>query len=152
MPLQNLKVVNFLYFIRLLVSHFVRFGLLNINLIDISLLSWMSSNILFEFSEQRATAKQNPQPGGVELEIATHLSTTRQQLSSVTASVLEVFKSTWWRRILVFLYLHSARRPNGLLFYILLVRASQVPAPQSSCFDSSWISFRHLVTRCIFKL
>ena len=62
MPLQNLKVVNFLYFIRLLVSHFVRFDLLNINLIDISLLSWMSSNILFEFSEQRATAKQDPQP------------------------------------------------------------------------------------------
>ena len=72
MPLQNLKVVNFLYFIRLLVSHFVRFDLLNINLIDISLLSWMSSNILFEFSEQRATAKQNPRPGGVELEIVTH--------------------------------------------------------------------------------
>ena len=32
--------------------------------------------ILFEFSEQRATAKQNPRPGGVELEIATHSSTT----------------------------------------------------------------------------
>ena len=45
----------------------MRFGLLNINLIDISLLSWMSSYILFEFSEQRATAKQNPQPGGVEI-------------------------------------------------------------------------------------